>query len=222
MHARSGKTVMGYTGGVFDINRPFRMKWAEDPGPLVYSCSSAPQMIRMGARLADGLQLSDYTVDMMPHAMHDVRAGLALRSEQPANFRIGNFWAWHLKEDREASLWEARCELIWRGALIGREKHVLMKFCNDEDELSIIMEHWENFRKAFWTKSGVIANVPTDLVNRLIAGLSSSGDMRDLDREIERFKGFARSGLTELSLRLHNDPMAALKIIGEHVLPAMR
>jgi 5,10-methylenetetrahydromethanopterin reductase len=220
--ARSGKISMGYPGEIFDINRPFIMPWAKSDGPLLYSCSSGPQMIRMGGEVAEGIQVSDFTVDMMPEAIENLEIGFARRGGKPDGFRIGNFWAWHVKEDREASLWEARCELIWRGAIVGKEDHVLRKFCHDDDEVSVIMDNWENFRKAFWTKTGEIEGVPPDLVSRLIRGLASAGDLDDLDREIERYQGFAKAGLTELSLRVHNDPMAALKIIGERVVPAVQ
>ena len=46
--------------------------------------------------------------------------------------------------------------------------------------------------------------------------------LEDLDREIERFRMFGRAGLTEVALRLHDQPMEALEIIGEHVLPKLR
>lgn len=220
--ARSGKFSRGYDGSIFSISRPYIMDWAPDDGPTVYSCSSGPQMIRMGARVADGIQLSDYTVDMMPEALENMNKGLAARETPAANFRLGNFWAWHIKPDREASMYEARRELIWRGAVIGKEEHILMKFLHDEDELKLVMDKWNNFRKASWTRSGVIEDVPADLVNRLIAGLSSAGDMNDLDAEIERFKNFRAGGLTELALRLHDEPMKALEMIAKHVLPALR
>jgi alkanesulfonate monooxygenase SsuD/methylene tetrahydromethanopterin reductase-like flavin-dependent oxidoreductase (luciferase family) len=221
--ARSGEFSRGYDGGVFVISRPYIMQWAKSAGPLIYSCSSGPQMIRMGARLADGIQLSDFTVAMLPEAMANVRAGLAKRDDAPTDFRVGNFWAWHIKDDREASMYEARRELIWRGAIIGKEEEILRQFINDDSELDIIMDNWDNFRKACWTRSGEIAGVPPDLVNRLIAGLSSAGDVsNDLEAELERFRQFRDSGLTELSLRLHDDPMDALEMIGEHVLPALR
>jgi hypothetical protein len=220
--ARSGEFSMGYHGGIFDINRPFQMKWATAAGPLIYGCCSGPQMIRMGAHVADAIQVSDFTVDMMPGAMEHVRTGMARRKTPIDSFRIGNFWAWHIKEDRTVSMWEARRELIWRGALISKEEDVLLKFCHGEDELNIIMDNWENFRKAFWTRSGQIDGVPEDLVNRLITGLASAGNLQDLEQEIERYRQFAESGLTELALRLHDEPMEALQIIGERVLPALR
>ncbi len=220
--ARQGKMTMGYPGEIFNINRPFVMNWAKSAKPLLYSCSSGPQMIRMGGQYADGIQVSDFTVDMMPDALENVNKGLALRENPPQDFRIGNFWAWHVKKDREASLWEARRELIWRGAVIGKEEHVLRKFCHDDHEVQVIMDNWENFRKAFWTRSGEIEGVPPDLVSRLIDGLASAGNLDDLEREIERYQGFKANGLTELCLRVHDEPMESLKIIAERVLPAVR
>jgi alkanesulfonate monooxygenase SsuD/methylene tetrahydromethanopterin reductase-like flavin-dependent oxidoreductase (luciferase family) len=219
---RSGEFSRGYDGGTFVIGRPFIMQWAQSEGPLIYSCSSGPQMIRMGARVADGIQVSDFTVDMLAEARKDIAIGLGKRDDAPTDFRFGNFWAWHIKQDKDASMYEARRELIWRGAIIGKEEHILRKFINDDSELDIIMDNWDNFRKASWTRSGNIEGVPEDLVNRLIAGLSSAGDMNDLEAELERFRQFRDGGLTELSLRLHDDPMEALKLIGEHVLPAVQ
>ncbi|MEJ2138390.1 MAG: LLM class flavin-dependent oxidoreductase [Gammaproteobacteria bacterium] len=220
--ARSGEFSRGYDGGTFVISRPFIMQWAESPGPLLYSCSSGPQMIRMGARTADGIQVSDFTVDMLADARANIKAGLAKRDDAPNNFRFGNFWAWHIKEDKDASMYEARRELIWRGAVIGKEEEILMKFLHDHDELELVMDNWDNFRKASWTRSGQIDGVPEDVVNRMIAGLSSAGDMGDLEVELERFRQMKAGGLTELSLRLHDDPLDALKLIGTHVLPAVR
>ena len=64
--------------------------------------------------------------------------------------------------------------------------------------------------------------MPESIVNNLIAGMSSAGDEDDIDRELERFRAFASSGLTELSLRLFDDPMDGLQMLGKHVLPALR
>jgi alkanesulfonate monooxygenase SsuD/methylene tetrahydromethanopterin reductase-like flavin-dependent oxidoreductase (luciferase family) len=222
LQARSGEFSPGYEGGTFDIGRPFIMQWAKSHGPLIYSCSSGPQMIRMGARIADAIQFSDFTVDMLPEAFADINQILTEREDAPDNFRVGNFWAWHLKEDREAAMYEARRELIWRGAIIGKEEHILRKFIHGDDELDIIMENWDNFRKACWTRSGNIEGVPEDLVNRLIAGLSSAGGLDNMEVELDRFRQFRDGGLTELSLRLHDDPMDALKLIGTHVLPVFQ
>jgi alkanesulfonate monooxygenase SsuD/methylene tetrahydromethanopterin reductase-like flavin-dependent oxidoreductase (luciferase family) len=219
----SGKMHYSYDGEVFQITRPTQVKYATNPnGPLIYGCCSGPQMIRMGARVADGIQVSDFTVDMMTDAMQYVGTGMTQRELPQDDFRIGNFWAWHIKQDRDISLYEARRELIWRGALVAKQADELRVFCHDDDEVQRVLDNWDNFLKAFWTRSGVVDNVPEELVDRLIAGLASAGDLNEIDREIERVQAFATSGLTELSLRLFDDPMDGLKLIGEHVLPALK
>jgi len=221
--ARSGKMTYAYNGEIFQITRPFQHDWAKaENGPLIYGCCSGPMMIRMGARIADGIQLSDYTVDMMPEAMENVRKGFAKREWPSENFRIGNFWAWHIKDDKAASFKEARRELIWRGAIAGKYDHDIRPHVDSDEEVQLIIDNWDNFFKAFWTRSGNIDNVPEETVNKLIAGMSSAGDVNDIDREVERYQAFARSGLTELSIRLFDDPLDGLISIGKHVLPKLR
>jgi alkanesulfonate monooxygenase SsuD/methylene tetrahydromethanopterin reductase-like flavin-dependent oxidoreductase (luciferase family) len=220
--ARSGKFSMGYDGGVFEIRRPWGMAWANSDGPVIYNCASGPKMIRLGARIAEGIQFSDFTPDMMPAAIKNVQAGLEQRDTAINDFRIGNFWAWHIKQDRDASMYEARRELIWRGAVVGMIKDDLMPHLQDEAEFELIKAHWDNFRIAFRDRSGNIKGVPEDIINRMIAGMASAGDLSDIDQEIERYRQFASSGLTELSIRLFDDPMDGLQMLGQHVLPALR
>jgi hypothetical protein len=219
--ARSGKFSMRYDGGVFEIRRPWGMAWAKQAGPMIYNCASGPKMIQLGARIAEGIQFSDFTPDMLPAAMENVRAGLTEREVPIDDFRVGNFWAWHIKQDKAASMYEARRELIWRGGVVGMIKDDLMPHLKDEAEFELMRENWDNFRIAFRDRSGNIKGVPEDLLNRLIAGMASAGDMSDIDREIERYQQFASGGLTELSIRLFDDPMDGLKMLGKHVLPAL-
>ncbi len=220
--ARSGEFAMGYDGGVFVIRRPFGMAWAKSDGPLIYSCSCGPQAIPMGARVADGIQFSDFTVDMLPEAMQLIEQGLAKRDEPAEDFRVGNFWAWHIKKDMEASMYEGRRELIWRAAIIGMNEKEIMPFLHDEQEMQVLRDHWEEMRLAFRTRTGDCPNIPNEILHRLIHGMASAGTLNDIDREIERYKQFAAGGLTELSVRLFDEPMEGLKMLGDHIVPAVR
>jgi len=222
-HARSGKLVYSYDGEIFQITRPFKMDWLKaENGPLIYGCCSGPMMIRMGATMADGIQLSDFTPEMMPGAMENVATGLARRESAIEDFRVGNFWAWHIKEDTETSMYEARRELIWRAAVVAKYAHDIRPHVDNDDEAQLVIDHWDDFFKAFWTRSGKIENVPEGIVNKLISGMSSAGNLDNIDQEIERFRQFEQSGLSELSIRLFDDPAAGLKLIGDHVVPAFR
>ncbi len=75
---------------------------------------------------------------------------------------------------------------------------------------------------AWFDRSGNIQGVPEQLAHTLCEGMTSTGGLEDIDREIERFKKFEQAGQTNISLRLHDNPMDSLKIIGERVVPALR
>jgi len=220
--ARSGKMTYSFDGDVFQVTRPFVMEYATADGPLIYGCCSGPMMIRMGAKVADGIQVSDFTVDMIPETLENMRLGLSRREVPAEDLRFGNFWAWHIKQDESAALYEARRELIWRGAIAGKNAHDIRPHLDSDDEVQLVIDQWDNLFKAFWTRSGQIDGLPEDIVNRLIHGMSSAGGPDRIDQEIERYRQFADSGVTELSLRVFDEPMAALQMIGERVLPTLR
>jgi hypothetical protein len=47
------------------------------------------------------------------------------------------------------------------------------------------------------------------------------GGPEDLDRHIGKLRQFAASGLSEVALRLHDDPADSIRMLGERVLPAL-
>lgn len=213
----SGEFHRGYEGEVFRVSRPFKHGWAKPPAPAVFTCSTGEQMLRMAGRIADGTQMSDVTPEKIDHHMAALREGLAQRQKPAEGFRIGNFWAWHVKQDREKSLYEARRELVFRGELLP-PKYDMEPYVTGE-ERQLVIDKWQNFAKAFWTRSGVIEDVPESIVSRLIEACSSAGDLADIDRQVERLKVFERAGLTDLSIRLFDEPMAGLELLARHVLP---
>ena len=91
-------------------------------------------------------------------------------------------------------------------------------------DIEIILEpdlHPNELAEIAVSRSGVIENVPEELVSKLVADLSSAGDLDDIDRELERFYEFKKAGMTDLSICLFDNPMTGLTMIGEKVLPAL-
>jgi 5,10-methylenetetrahydromethanopterin reductase len=213
----TGEFHWGYEGEVFSVGQPFKMSYMESPRPRIITCSMGPQMLRMGGRIADGLQVGDVTADRLPEVMQDIQAGLAKRTYPAEDFRIGNFWAWHIKKDREASMHEARVGLFARAEVI--PPHIGLDHLLDAEEARFVRDNYRNFLVAGVTGTGDIKGVPADLVQRLIDAVSSSGDYSDIDREVERYREMERAGLTDLALRVFDDPMDGLKTIKEHVIP---
>jgi alkanesulfonate monooxygenase SsuD/methylene tetrahydromethanopterin reductase-like flavin-dependent oxidoreductase (luciferase family) len=213
----TGEFHWGYEGEVFSVRQPFKMAYIRSPRPRIITCSMGPQMLRMGARIADGLQVGDVTPGRLPEVMRDIEAGLAKRKYPANDFRIGNFWAWHIKKDRAASMHEARVGLFARAEVI--PPHIGLDHLLGREEAQLVRDKYRNFLVAGVTGSGRIEGVPADLVQRLIDAVSSSGDFSDIDREVERYREMERAGLTDLALRVFNDPFDALRTIKERVIP---
>ena len=92
-NASSKKFNMSFEGDIFKITRPYMQgfTWAKASPPKIYTCSTEPQMLRLGGRLADGLQMSDVAIPMLGEAMQNIKDGIAKRESEIDDFRIGVF-----------------------------------------------------------------------------------------------------------------------------------
>jgi len=208
---------MNYKGEIYKV-WGYQPKWYTDPPPLVYFGSNHPQSRRLATKLADGLITSDFVPSLMREFIAETHADLAAAGRSPRDFRIGNFWAWHIKEDAAASMAEARRELMLRGWLVDQYFAPFL----DPDELKVMRAHEKDFLNAFLRSSPVIENVPDALVTKMIRNISFAGGLDQLEPAIGTLKAFAAAGLTEICLRVHDDPAAAIRLIGERVLPRLR
>lgn len=217
--AAYGQIAKGYKGEDFQINLPCQYPWAKSRPPQVYGTAYREQMMRMFARVADGVFIGCTPPEVMAAAMKEVNEGAAKRDPSMPPLRVNTFWAWHLKRDRKEGYRESRRELAWRARKLDPEllAHVL-----NPDEVKLVRDNYDKCVAAWFDRSGNIQGMPEEIPNRLCEYFTSTGGLEDLDREIERFRMFGRAGLTEVALRLHDDPMDGLRIIGEHVVPKLR
>jgi len=208
--------TMNYDGKLYKV-WGYKPEYATDTPPQIYYGANHPQSRRLAAELADGVITSDFVVPLMKDFVARTHEDLAAVGRSPANFRISNFWAWHIKEDAEASAREARRELMLRGWL---GEQYFAPFL-DEDEVKFMRDHEQDFLNAFLRGTDVIENVPNELVEKMIEGISFVGGLDRIDAAIETLNAFADAGLTEIALRVHDDPADAIRLIGERVMPAL-
>lgn len=209
--------MMNYAGEIYKAYG-YQPKWHTDKPPLIYFGSNHPQSRRLSTELADGLIMSDFVVPLLRDFVAAAHADLKAAGRSPAAFRFSNFWAWHIKQDPQASRAEARRELMLRGWL--RDKYFAPFL--DEGELKIMRAHEQDFLNAFLNRSDVIDNVPDSLVDKMIENISFVGGLDRIDAAIETLRQFADAGLTEIALRVHDDPADAISLIGERVWPALQ
>ena len=135
--------MVKYEGDIYNA-QAFTTQWTTQPPPAIYAGAHGPKMMRMAAGIADGIMLSDIQPPMFDRFMPIVNEALAAQGHG-AGFPLSNFVAWHVKEDREASLWEARRELIIRGWL---DPAWIAPYLSPEDAKWVAANMWP-FLKAF-------------------------------------------------------------------------
>jgi len=214
--AACGDDVVNYDGEVYKA-QAFSTRWTTQPPPRVYAGANGPQMLRMAVGVADGVMMSDVQPEMFDWGMPALQDALA-ESGRGDGFHLNNFLSWHVKEDAEASRWEARRELIIRGWL---EPRWIEPYLSPEDVKTARASTW-NFLKAFRDRTGDIEGVPDHICDALVEGLTCAGGPADLDRHIERLQQYKDAGFTELSLGLQDDPEDSIRMLGERVLPALQ
>lgn len=207
---------INYEGELFQI-RNYNPFWAQSTPPRVYVGANRPQMIAMGARAAERMMLSDKMIVQVEETRRLVtetreQAGLPVEP-----FGMTNFWAWHVKADRATAVREARIWLALRGVLLRKNHEYFMS----PEDCDLVEEQRGAFFAALRKRSPDIAGVPERIIDTLIDNLTSTAALDDIDKEIDRLHGFAAAGLTEIALRIYEEPEATIRILGKYVVPAL-
>ncbi len=216
LKSASPDRVLNYRGDIYQVYG-YRPRWATDEPPAIYIGANKEQMVHMAAGLADGIMLGDTTATRLESSLRLIDEKLELHRRSRRDCRVSCLVAWHVKDDREASISEARRHLALRGML---DTWFLETFLSD-DECRIVDANRANFFSAYKTQSEEIEGVPDEIVDKLIANLTMAGDRDDLERHIATLKRYRDMGLDEVALKLHRDHRASITMIGERVLPAL-
>lgn len=214
--ASTGKPLR-YKGEMFKVLY-YHPSFAGNKPPMIWVCANGPQMLRSAATYADGIFVGDHTPEHVGRMRVIVDEALAKAGRKPVDLRFNNFWAWHVKETREAAHREARRWLAIRATPYTEYYYHDML---PENEMQVIYQNRAAILRAFNAGSDVIDGIPTDIMERFVDEATSASGLDDLDREIERLKSFRKNGLTEIALRIYENPEWTIRLIGERVLPAL-
>jgi alkanesulfonate monooxygenase SsuD/methylene tetrahydromethanopterin reductase-like flavin-dependent oxidoreductase (luciferase family) len=212
----SPERTLDYAGECYSLLN-YRAEWARHGPPRVYVGSTGPQMLAMAAEVADGIMMSDVPLGRMGEVLGHVGRGLERAGRARGEVRLNNFFAWHIKADGAAALREARRELIWRGLL---QSWHTAPFLGAEDA-AFVESRKDAFLRAFLAGNHVIDGVPDGIITALVDNLAFAGGPDRIDRVAEHLGEFARAGLDEAALKVHDDPADAIRLIGERLVPAL-
>ena len=91
----------------------------------------------------------------------------------------------------------------------------------EPDEAAVIAKHYPAFMKAY-RRTDDIQGPPRDLVNKIVDRGVTACTPDELDLQIERWIEMHDAGATGIVMCLYNDPVYAIRVIGERVVPALK
>jgi len=133
-------------------------------------------------------------------------------------FRISNWFVWNVQETREEALRLARRQLGFRLYYV---RDVAAAIGLDDGEARELAERQPEMIRAIFQGKTPWLPAPS-VVDRLIDHLTLTADRRGLDGCIARVLEFEQRGLTEIALAPHGDPAAAIRLIGDAVIPQVQ
>ncbi len=214
--AAAGQLV-NYTGELYSV-RNLQLDWLSEPTPPVYVGASQSQMLRMAARVADGIMMSDMPVTVTGNAIRSLDEALLTHGKSRPAFATNAFTAWHVYRDADQARQEARQWLLLRGIF---RPWLLAEFLNPE-EVQLVMDSQPAFVAAFQAQSADVAGVPEHILDALVDNVTFCGSLADLDGKLAKLERYASAGLEAISLRLYANPLESIRILGEQVAPALR
>lgn len=199
----------------------YHADWLTQAPPRLYIGANGPQMLRMAGAVADGVMLSDVPLARMAEVQGHLAAGRATLEQSGQGvgdpLRVANFFAWHIQEDAAAAQAEARMEMIWRGLLQPWHTEPFL----GAEAAALVDQQRDAFLQAFLTRSPHIEGVPEAIVQALVDNLTFTGGPAAIERVAAELEQFAAAGLDEVTLKIHGDPAAAIRLIGERLIPAL-
>jgi 5,10-methylenetetrahydromethanopterin reductase len=216
LHSAATGEPVDYEGEIYQLQN-YQADWVRSAAPVIYVGANGPTMLKMAGRVADGVMLSDVPLSRMDEVKGHMQAGREAAGRAGEPLKIANFFAWHIKEDRQVAIDEARMEMIWRGLLLPWHTS---PFLGDEDA-AFVDEHRDAFLQAFLQRTPVIEGVPEPIIDALVDHLTFTGSPEEIGGIAAKLNEFAAAGLDEVTLKIHGDAREAIRLIGEHLIPAL-
>ncbi|MDJ0928296.1 MAG: LLM class flavin-dependent oxidoreductase [Gammaproteobacteria bacterium] len=217
MQAAASAAPVNFSGELYTV-RGLRIGWLSAPAPPVFVGASQSQMLRMAARVADGVMMSDMPVALTADALGRLDAALGTYGKARPAFATNAFTAWHVYADQREARLEARRWLLLRGIF----RPWLLQTFLDAADVALVMASRDAFIDAFRRGSADVVGVPERVLDALVDNVTLCGSLDQLDSKVEKLSAYAAAGLSAISLRLYAQPADSIRLLGERVVPALR
>ncbi|HXL45708.1 MAG TPA: LLM class flavin-dependent oxidoreductase [Candidatus Binatia bacterium] len=216
LRAQAAGGEINYAGAHYRVTGLFS-PWSRVAMDRLYLGANRPRMLRLGAHKADGVMVTDMPLAYLGALIERLRAELAEAGRDPRGFAISNWFVWNVQETRAEAERLARRQLGFRLYYI---RDVASSIGLGEAEArELAAKQPEMLRAIFQGREAW--SPPPPVVDRVIEHLTLTSDRGGLDGCVGRLLEFERLGLSEIALAPHGDPAAAIKLIGDAVIPTV-
>ncbi|MCL4790776.1 MAG: LLM class flavin-dependent oxidoreductase [Gammaproteobacteria bacterium] len=207
-----------YHGQMYSIN-DYDPQWITAAAPpAVFAAANRPQMLRMSARAADGIMMSDLSPALARAAVGAVHGHLREFGRDPAAFGFNNFMAWYVYDDLQEARHEAR---RWIGFRAIFREYMMREFMS-ADDFAVILEHIPQIYAMAARNAHSVEGLPDRLLDMCVDHLTLTGTTGDMDHVIAHLLELKAAGCTQVSLELKKHQAHGIRLIGERVIPALR
>jgi 5,10-methylenetetrahydromethanopterin reductase len=214
--AATGKPIR-YDGEMYKALY-YHASWITQPAPKVYVCAGGPQMLASSAKYAQGIFLGDHLPEHVAAVNETIKAAQDEIGRVNDSFRLLNFWAWHVKESQDDARAEAR---MWLAVRVTPWPVYYHRGILPDEDMQVVWDNLPAINQAFFNQDPHIKGIPQDILDRLVDRCSSTSSIDNLDHEIDRIRRFEAAGLTDIALRIYQNPEKSIRLIGESVMPAL-
>jgi len=205
-----------HSGKHFQVNGLFS-PWRSVRIDRLYLGANRPRMLRLAARKADGVMVTDMPLAYLGSLIGRVRGELAAAGRDASSFAISNWFVWNVQGTREEAMRLARRGLGFRLYYI---RDVAPSIGLAEADAQELERRQPEMLRALFRGTESWQPAP-DIAERLIEHLTLTSDRQGLPRCVERLVEFERLGCGEIALAPHGDPAAAIELIGAAVIPVV-
>lgn len=206
-----------YDGELFKINE-YDPQWPSAPAPTIYAAANRPQMLRMAARVADGIMMSDLSPTLSRGAIDAVLSHMREFGRDGDVFHFNNFMAWYVYDDLAEARHEAK---RWIGFRALFREYMMSEFM-DADDFALICKYVPQIYAMAAKDEDSVEGLPDRLLDLCVDKLTLTGTTADLDHIIEHLLEMKAAGVTQISLELRKHIPQSLKLISDVVIPALR
>jgi alkanesulfonate monooxygenase SsuD/methylene tetrahydromethanopterin reductase-like flavin-dependent oxidoreductase (luciferase family) len=216
LRAQAAGGEINYAGAHYRVTGLFS-PWSRVVMDRLYLGANRPRMLRLGARKADGVMVTDMPLGYLGALVARIRAELTEAGRDATTFVLSNWFVWNVQNTRAEAERLARRQLAFRLYYI---RDIASSIgLSDVEARELAAKQPEMLRAIFGGREPW--SPPAPVSERLIEHLTLTSDRRGLEGCIGRLLDFERVGLSEIALAPHGDPAAAIKLIGDAVIPAV-